>query len=143
LKISLKRIDSPFHFEAVNETGNNVSIDASPTIGGAGLGARPMELLLMGLGSCSGIDIISILNKQRQNVSDFQVQIEAERESGKTANLFTKIHLHFDVFGEVEQEKLKNAIHLSLDKYCSVAKILEKSAEINHSFSINGVRNGK
>ena len=143
MKIALKRIESPFHFEAVNETGNTVSIDASPAIGGAGLGARPMELLLMGLGSCSGIDIISILNKQRQNVSDFQVSIEAERESGKTANLFTKIHLHFDVFGDVEQEKLENAIHLSLDKYCSVVKILEKSAEINHSFTINGDRNGK
>ena len=142
MKITLKRIDSPFHFEAVNETGNIVSIDASPAIGGAGLGARPMELLLMGLGSCSGIDIISILNKQRQNVSDCRVSIEAERESGKTANLFTKIHLHFDVSGEVEQEKLENAIHLSLDKYCSVVKILEKSAEINHSFSINGERNG-
>jgi putative redox protein len=143
LKIELKRIDSPFHFEAVNETGNIVSIDGSPSIGGAGLGARPMELLLMGLGSCSGIDIIIILNKQRQNVSDFQVSIEAERDSGKEANLFTKIHLHFNVFGEVEQEKLENAINLSLDKYCSVAKILEKSADIIYSFSINGEKIGK
>jgi putative redox protein len=142
MKISLKRIGTPYHFEATNETGNLVSIDASPSIGGTEKGARPMELLLMGLGSCSGIDIISILNKQRQTVSDFQVSIQAERETGKQANLFTKIHLHFDVSGDIEKEKIETAIHLSIDKYCSVAKILEKSAEITHSYSINGEING-
>ena len=142
MKIQLTRIQSPFHFEARNETGNSVQIDASPDIGGSGLGARPMELLIMGLGSCSGIDIVSILQKQRQKVEGFHISLNAERDKGKEANLFTKIHIHFSLEGEIEKEKLETAIHLSLDKYCSVAKTLEKTAIITHSFSINGVEYG-
>lgn len=140
MKIHLTRLDSGFHFEATNETNNKVSIDASESIGGGGKGARPMELLIMGLGSCSGIDVLTILKKQRQEVSHFSIQLEAERETGKEANLFTKIHIHFDLHGQIEIEKLKTAIHLSLDKYCSVAKTLEKTAEITNSFSINGIQ---
>lgn len=140
MKIHLTRLDSGFHFEATNETNNKVSIDASESIGGGGKGARPMELLIMGLGSCSGIDILTILRKQRQEVSHFSISLDAERETGKEANLFTKIHIHFDISGQIEKEKLKTAIHLSLDKYCSVAKTLEKTAVITNSFSINGAK---
>lgn len=138
MQIKLRRINSPYHFEASNETGNSVFIDASPSIGGTGMGARPMELLLMGLGSCSGIDIIHILNKQRQNVQEFYITVQGERESGKDANLFTKIHIHFEVHGEINRDRLETAINLSLEKYCSVAKTLEKTSVITHSYSING-----
>ena len=138
MQVNLKRVSPPFHFEATNESGNSISIDASPSIGGLGLGARPMELLLMGLGSCSGIDIIHILNKQRQNLTDFKIKVNAERETGKDANLFTKIHIHFEVTGEIAKDKLETAINLSLEKYCSVAKTLEKTSQITHSYSING-----
>jgi putative redox protein len=138
LKINLRRIDSGFHFEASNETNNKVFIDASESIGGGQKGARPMELLIMGLGSCSGIDIIIILKKQKQIITDFFISLEAERDSGKEANLFTKIHIHFDIYGQIEKEKLETAISLSLEKYCSVAKTLEKTAVITNSYSING-----
>lgn len=137
MRIELERIGEPYHFEARNETGNSVSMDAFPAIGGQGLGARPMELLLMGLAGCAGIDVISILNKQRQKFGDFRITVEGERETGKEANVFKEIHIHFNVSGEVEPEKLEHAIQLSLEKYCSVAKTLEKTAEITHSFSLN------
>jgi len=136
MKIELERKSSAFHFEAKNETGNSVFLDASPAMGGSGHGVRPMELLLMGLGGCSGIDVISILNKQRQNIGTFKVTIDGERETGNDANVFKKIHIHFEVSGDVESEKLERAIELSLDKYCSVAKTLKETAEITHSFTI-------
>lgn len=136
MKISLKRLEEPYHFEAENESGNRVHIDASPAIGGLGKGARPMELLLMGLASCSAIDIISILKKQRQTVRDFTADVNGEREQGKEASVFTAIHIHFKAYGEIEKDRLETAIHLSLDKYCSAAKTLEKTAKITHSYEI-------
>lgn len=136
MKIRLKRTIPPFQMEAENETGNRVQIDASPSIGGAGAGARPMELLLMGLAGCAGIDVLSILQKQRQVVDDFFIEVDGERETGKDANLFVKILIHFECKGQVEEEKLKRAIDLSLEKYCSVAKTLEKTASITYTYRI-------
>ena len=79
MKITLKRLNQDFLLEAGNETGNKVMMDAGPAIGGGGAGARPMDLLIMGLGGCSAIDIISILKKARQPLDDLQVEINAER----------------------------------------------------------------
>ncbi|MCB1141730.1 MAG: OsmC family protein [Leptospiraceae bacterium] len=138
MKISLNRISEPYQFEARNESGNTVSIDAGASIGGGGNGARPMELLIMGLGGCSGIDIVTILNKQKQKIDSFQIEIDAERETGKPANLFQEIHIRFILEGSIEKDKLEHAISLSMDKYCSVAKTLEKTAKITHSYVLNG-----
>jgi len=136
MKIKLKRIAPPFQMKAENETGNSIQIDASPSIGGSGAGVRPMELLLMALGGCSAIDVLMILQKQRQVVEDFFIEVEGERETGKDANLFVKILIHYECKGEVEEEKLKRAIELSLEKYCSVAKTLEKTATISYTYKV-------
>lgn len=136
MKITLKRLEEPFVLQAQNESGNYVNIDAAPDIGGKGTGARPMELLLMSLAGCTSIDVLSILRKQRQNVTDFEVEVNGERETGKLANLFVNIHIQYKCKGDVSEEKLKHAIELSLEKYCSVAKILEKTAKITYSFLI-------
>ncbi|MDX1959080.1 MAG: OsmC family protein [Leptospiraceae bacterium] len=136
MRVSLDRIEHPYHMVAKNETGNTVSIDASPSIGGKGSGARPMELLLMGLASCSGIDVLNILYKQRQEVNSFHVDVDGKREEGKEANVFVQIHVHFKLSGNIEPGKLEHAIKLSLEKYCSVAKTLEKTATITHSYTI-------
>ncbi len=136
MKITLKRIEEPFVLQASNESGNIVNIDASTEIGGKGMGARPMEILLMSLAGCSGIDVLSILKKQKQNVTNFEIEVNGERETGKLANVFVDIHIHYKCKGEILEEKLKHAIDLSLEKYCSVAKILEKTAKITYSFSI-------
>ena len=137
MKIEIKRLNDAFHLEASNELGNKLFFDASPDIGGQDLGFRPMQSVLAALGSCSSIDVISILQKQKQELTDYQVTIDGEREKDKTPSLFTTIHLHFALKGKnLEAGKVQRAIELSVDKYCSVAKILEKTATITHSFSI-------
>lgn len=136
MKVTLKRLNQACHLEASNETGNTVSIDGSPAVGGEGQGARPMELMLMGLGGCSSIDIITILNKARQPLADLAVMIEAQREQGVEPALFTNIHAHYIMTGAVSPERAKQAVDLSLAKYCSVARILEKSAQLTWSWEI-------
>jgi putative redox protein len=91
---------------------------------------------LFGLGSCAGVDVVSILNKQRQEFTDFSILVDGEREEGQDANIFVKIHVHFKLKGNVEEEKFKRAIDLSLEKYCSVAKTLSKTATITSSFEV-------
>lgn len=124
---------SGFHFEAKNESGQIVNIDASPAIGGQNKGARPMELLIMGLGGCSSIDIINILTKQKIEVKDLRIEIKADREENATPSLFNKIHVDFIFAGVTEKEKAQRAADLSMEKYCSVSKTLEKTAEITYA----------
>ena len=136
MHIELNKIDGIFHFQAQNESGNKVDIDASPSIGGTEKGARPMELLIMGLGGCSAIDIISILQKQKIEVADFKIKIDAEREPDAIPSLFKKIHINFILKGNIDQAKAQRAADLSMEKYCSVAKTLEKTATITYSLTI-------
>lgn len=126
MNIKLERKNTAYHFEATNETGQTVNMDANPAIGGENKGARPMELLIMGLGGCSVIDIISILKKQKIEPEAVNIEIEANREKDAVPSLFTDIHIKFTFKGNIDSGKVERAIQLSLDKYCSVAKTLEK-----------------
>ena len=137
MKVELRRVNEAFHFEAVGAAGVTVNIDGSPEIGGVNAGARPMEMMLMGLGGCSAIDIVLILQKQRQVIDDMAITIEAERVPNETPSLFKTIHVHYNFKGDLNEEKVRRAIELSMEKYCSVTAILNKTAEITHSFSIN------
>lgn len=137
MRIELKRLDDAFHFEAKNEEGNTMQLDGSPAIGGHDKGVRPMQALLMALGGCSAIDIASILKKQKQIIDDFEISIDGEREQGKEPSLFETIHVIFKLKGNLEKEKVERAVALSMEKYCSVAKTLEKTAKITYSISIN------
>lgn len=136
MKVNLERIEKPFLFEIKNETGNKILVDASQSIGGSSKGVRPMELLLMGLAGCASIDVIHILKKQQIEIESYSVVVDGERESGKEANLFHEIKIHFFVKGIIEENKLKRAIELSLEKYCSVAKTLEKTAKIIYTYEL-------
>ncbi len=136
MKIELQRVNNAFHFEAKNENKKTINIDASPTIGGNDNGFRPMELLLAGLGGCSGIDILHILKKQKIEVEDFVIKIEDSRKNEQPA-IFETIKVLFEVKGDVDEAKLKRAINLSMEKYCSVTRILEKSATIEYSYKLN------
>ncbi|MEB3766153.1 OsmC family protein [Acinetobacter sp. MD2] len=124
-------------FEAKSESGHHVVMDGSPAYGGENRGARPMELILMGLGGCASFDIVTILKKARQDVTDVQCQLQAERADAIPA-VFTKIHLHFVVTGKAIKEKqVAKAIELSADKYCSASKMLtDGGVEITHDFEI-------
>lgn len=135
MQVKLKRINKAFHFEAVNENKIKVNIDANPAIGGENKGARPMELLLMGVAGCASIDLGLILKKQKQVLVDYQVDVTAERNDN-TAKNFKSIHLHFTLYGDLAQQKVEKAIELTLTKYCSVALSLDKEIKITSTHSI-------
>ena len=137
MKVELRRVNDAFHFEAVGAANVPVHMDGSPDIGGVDAGARPMEMILMGLGGCSAIDIVLILQKQRQVIQDMAITIDADRVPNETPSVFKTIHIHYKFKGDLNEEKVKRAIELSMEKYCSVTAILNKTAEITHSFTIN------
>jgi putative redox protein len=140
MKISLKRVDDAFHFEAKNEDGKTVHMDAAEKMGGHNQGVRPMQMLLMSLAGCSGIDVINILKKQKQQVDDFQVEVEGEQEKLQdVAKIFTAIKIQFQLKGGIDPGKAKRAVKLSMEKYCSVEKTLRLAgAKIEHQIFLNG-----
>ena len=135
-KIEIERRDDGYHLVAKNEDGASLSMDASRDIGGKNMGLRPMQVLLSSLGGCSGIDVISLLKKQRQELRDIKITLTGERESGKIPSLYTSIHVHYKLFGTIDNDKAEKAVNLSMEKYCSVARTLEKTARITYSFEI-------
>ncbi|MBK6816101.1 MAG: OsmC family protein [Saprospiraceae bacterium] len=140
MKIKLRRQGLPLHFEAVNEAGKTMHMDAKEAVGGSGQGMGPMEGLISALGGCSSIDIVLFLQKLRQTLEDIHVEIDAERDPDQVPSLFTKIHAHYDLYGSLDPKQVEKAISLSIDKYCSVAQILKKTAPITTSFTIHSTR---
>lgn len=136
MKIHLKRLNDNYHFETKNERGDIVHLDNKSEPNPQG--ASPMELLLMGIAGCSGIDIVLILKKQHIELEDFQMDVEGSRVDGAVPNVFTGIHLKVFLKGDLSAAKAKRAVELSLEKYCSVAKMLEKTAAITYSITLNG-----
>lgn len=136
MKITLDRIDDAFHMRATNDTGNTVETDGSPSIGGGSKAMRPMQLMLVGIGSCSSIDVIHLLRKQKQPLDDIKITVTADRVPDKVPSLFTKIHVHYDLYGELDVKKVERAVTLSMEKYCSVAMILQETAKIEWSYKI-------
>jgi putative redox protein len=130
-KIELARISGDFGFEAKDENGHIAKMDSSPESGGQDFGIRPMQMLLMGLGGCSAIDVITILKKQRQEIQDYRMIINGEREAGKEPSLWKNITLEFHLYGDIEESKAIKAAELSIGKYCSVAAtLINAGAEI-------------
>jgi putative redox protein len=128
--------DGGMTFAATGDSGHTVMMDASPDVGGADRGSRPMELLLMGLGGCSSIDVMMMLNKSRQEVIDCRAVVEAERADAVPA-VFTKIHVHFIVTGRgISEKHVERAVKLSAEKYCSASIMLAQVADVTHSYEI-------
>lgn len=124
-------------FVAESGSGHAVVIDGPPEKGGRNTGPRPMELLLMGLGSCSSFDVVGILQKARQDVIDCHVEIDSERADAVPA-VFTKIHLHFVIKGRgIKEAHVKRAVELSAEKYCSASIMLAAGGvEVSHDYEI-------
>ncbi|MFC0181597.1 OsmC family protein [Pseudarcicella hirudinis] len=139
MQVELKRVDDAFHFEATGLSGVSVHIDGAADIGGHNAGARPMELLLMGLGGCTAIDVILILKKQRQRVDDLQISVSGERVKIEDTQMtpFRKINVHFKFKGNITEAKAEKAIELSMEKYCSATAQLTPSAEITHTYEVD------
>ena len=138
MKIEIKRLDDAFHLQAINESGLTLESDGAEAIGGHNRGMRPMQMVLSALGSCSAIDVILILRKQRQQLEDIHLTITAEREKDKTPSLFTDIHIHYQLYGPLDDKKVKRAVDLSMEKLCSVKLLLEKTANITWSWEVLG-----
>jgi len=138
-KIEIHRVKGDFGFEAKDTDGHIVQMDTSKETGGDNFGVRPMQMLLMGVGGCSAIDIVTILKKQRQQIDDFKIEIEGEREQDKEPSLWKNVRIKYFLKGQIEPEKAKRACELSMGKYCSVAATLLKSGtKITWSVKVNG-----
>ena len=123
-------------FVGESGSGHSVVMDGAPEAGGRNLGVRPMEMLLLGLGGCSAFDVMSILKRGRQSVTDCVVDIEAERAS-TDPKIFTSIHLRYVVSGRgLDRHKVERAVQLSAQKYCSASAILGRTAQISHSIEL-------
>ncbi len=126
IEVNLKRIKGDFGFEGTDANGHTVRMDTSNETGGVDFGVRPMQMVLMGLGGCSAIDIVMILKKQRQEVKDFSIKIEGEREKGKEPSLWENVKIIFTLTGNIDKEKADRACELSMKKYCSVSETLRR-----------------
>ena len=135
MKITLQRLDDAFHMESANEEGLTVESDGSPAIGGHNKAMRPMQMVLAALGSCSSIDVIHLLNKQRQPLRDIKIDITAQRVDAVPA-VFSDIQVHYRLFGELDEKKVERACRLSMEKLCSVSKMLEKAVNITWSYEL-------
>jgi putative redox protein len=123
-------------FVAQSPSGHALVMDGPPDLGGHNLGPRPMELLLMGMGGCTAIDVVNILRKARQDLRGCEVQIEAER-ADSDPKVYTAIHVHFILTGvDLNPRHVERAIHLSAEKYCSASIMLGQTAKITHTSEI-------
>ncbi|GAB4024751.1 OsmC family protein [Spirosoma gilvum] len=136
MQIELVRVDDAFHFEAIGKSGVAQHMDAATDIGGHNAGARPMEMLLMGLAGCTAIDVILILQKQKYVIDDFRLKVDGMREKDAHPAPFRKIHITYLLKGKLDTDKVKRAIDLSMDKYCSATAQFRPSTDITYSFEI-------
>ncbi|GAL01005.1 OsmC/Ohr family protein [Nonlabens ulvanivorans] len=135
MKVQIERKNTEYLLEATGVSGNTVMIDHSgmETV----RGVSPMELLLMGVGSCSAIDIIAILKKQRQDITSYKVEVTGERYELDDSKPFKSMHVTVLLEGDINPDKAQKAADLSFDKYCSVSKSFDKCVEITYSIQIN------
>lgn len=136
MKVNLERKNDKFLFEAKGNSGVPVYID-NKTVE-ASKGASPMELLLMGVGGCSAIDVISILKKQRQEITSYKMEVEGQREEVREAKPFKAIHVTLYLEGDIDEAKAVRAAKLSFEKYCSVSITMEASVKVTYSIELNG-----
>jgi putative redox protein len=137
MKITINRLNEAVHLRATNEEGNSMEMDGSPEIGGECKGPRPMQVLLMSLAGCSSMDVLSILKKMREAVTDYKVEVTGDREEGVVPSIFTNIHVHYIISGTgLSTANVEKAIRLSMEKYCSVTRQIEPTAKITYSSEV-------
>lgn len=136
MKITLNRINDSYLFEGKNAAGNTIRLDNTSEPNSAGV--SPMETVLMAIAGCSGIDMISILKKQRQHIEQFSAEVEGERVQVDEAKPFKKINVKFFLGGKIDPKKALKAAELSFEKYCSVSKILDPNVTVHYEVYVNG-----
>ncbi len=136
MKVELTRVNDAVHFKAETTDGKIVHTDGAESVGGEGKGMRPMQLMLVSIASCSGIDVVEILKKQRQKLENLYISVSGERATDSTPSPFTSINIHFTLFGDLDKPKVVRALRLAVDEYCSARATLSDEVEVNHSFEI-------
>ena len=135
MKVRVKWIEN-VAFVGETESNHSIVMDGAPEGGGRNIGPRPMETVLAGTGGCTAYDVVAILRKSRQDITDCVVDVEADR-AAEDPKVFTRIHFHFTIKGRnVKKEQVERAIHLSAEKYCSASIMLGKTAQISHDYEI-------
>ncbi|HSF89992.1 MAG TPA: OsmC family protein [Saprospiraceae bacterium] len=136
MKIYLKRTNQAVRFEATNERGHTVNIEGSKDIGGEDSAPSPTELLLMSQAGCTAIDVVELLKKMRQPLKHLEIETEGFRAQDQVPKVFKHIHLHYKLYGNVNPEKAEKAISMSIEKYCTVSKMIDHVAKLTHSFEV-------
>lgn len=134
MKLSIERTGDAIHFQ-----GTNGSCDVAIASSDDQEGLSPMEMTALSVVGCSSIDILTILEKQKQDIDAFSAEIDAER-ADDPPRVFTALHMHYVLDGDVPPEKVRRAIELSLDTYCSVSNMVDQTATITYAFTLNGER---
>lgn len=135
MKVTLERQDQAYLFQAKGSSGVPVMIDNTSKEGAQG--ASPMELLLMGVGSCSAIDVIYILERQKQKIDSYKIEVTGARKHIKQAKPFERIDVHIIIEADIAPQKVIKAAALSFEKYCSVSITFESSVKINYTITLN------
>jgi putative redox protein len=136
MQVAVKHIKG-MHFEGEGSSKIRAQIDSSVTAGGSGYGTSPMELVLMAIGGCSGMDIVSILEKMRVTYDRFEIYVQGDRANDHP-RVFTDIEVVYKIWGnELPEEKLLRSIQLSMEKYCSVANMMDKIANLTYRLEVN------
>ncbi|MEO6132133.1 MAG: OsmC family protein [Saprospiraceae bacterium] len=136
MKIHLKRINDAVRFEASNERGHKIIVEGGHSVGGEDTAPAPTELLMMSHAACTAVDVIDLLKKMRQTLNHLEIELEGHRAHDQVPKLFTGIHLHYKIYGDVKSSKADKAISLSIEKYCTVSKMIDHIAKITYSFEI-------
>ena len=136
MKIHLKRVNDSVLFEATNGRGHTVRIEGNRNIGGTDSAPSPTEYLIMSQAGCTAIDVVELLKKMRQPLNHLEIETEAHRDPNRIPKVFTGIHLHYRLYGNVMHEKAEKAITMSIEKYCTVSKMIDQVAKITHSFEV-------
>ena len=138
--ITASRTHADYGMTITDATGNSMMIDIPISDGGTGNGMRPMQTLLAAFCGCSAVDVVSILKKQKQEITDLQILVDGDREHGKEPTVWKNINLIFEFSGKVEPAKAFRAVQLSIEKYCSVAETLRRAGAVIHfRVKVNGV----
>lgn len=136
MKIYLKRSNDAVLFEATNERGHKVMIEGGRSVGGEDTAPYPTELFMMSQAACTAVDVIELLKKMRQPVQHLEIELDGQRAQDQVPKLFTNIHLHYKLYGNIKPDKAEKAISLSVEKYCTVSKMIDHIAKITYSFEI-------
>lgn len=136
MKINLKRVNNAVLFEATNSRGHAVQIEGGRDFGGTDSAPSPTEYLLMNHAGCTAIDVVELLRKMRQSLRHIEIEADGRRDQDKVPKVFTTIHLHYKLYGHVLPEKADKAISMSVEKYCTVSKMIDRVAQITYSFEI-------